>query len=216
MIRVAVADDHDLVRAGFRIILEAEADLTVVGEAADGEAAIALARSERPDIVLMDVQMPGIGGLDATAAIVDSFPETRVLILTPFERDDYIFGAIRNGAAGVSPEELASGGAGGGGSNRRRRRRLAGPVRDPAYRRGVRAPCPGYPPSRPPATDGSGDRGSRVGGPGSDQFRDRRCAVRGRRHRQSHVSAILTKLSLRDRVQAVVFAYEAGVIRPGS
>lgn len=99
-IRVLLVDDQELIRVGFRLVLEAEADMVVVGEAGDGEAAIALAAEQRPDVVLMDVRMPGTDGITATGRITRDHPETRVLVLTTFDLDEYAFGAIQAGAGG--------------------------------------------------------------------------------------------------------------------
>jgi DNA-binding NarL/FixJ family response regulator len=99
-IRVLLVDDQQLIRVGFRLVLEAEDDIIVVGEAGDGHEAIAQASALRPDLVLMDIRMPGLDGIAATAAIVRQHPETRVLVLTTFDLDEYAFGAIRAGASG--------------------------------------------------------------------------------------------------------------------
>lgn len=99
-IRVLLVDDQELIRIGFRLVLEAEPDMQVVGEAADGDAAVSLAADLQPDVVLMDVRMPGLDGIAATASIVRARPETRVLVLTTFDLDEYAFGAIRAGASG--------------------------------------------------------------------------------------------------------------------
>jgi len=99
-ISLLLVDDQQLIRLGFRMVLEAEADMVVVGEAADGHAAIAQAAALRPDVVLMDIRMPGLDGIAATEAIVREHPQTRVLVLTTFDLDEYAFGAIRAGASG--------------------------------------------------------------------------------------------------------------------
>lgn len=99
-IRVMLVDDQELIRLGFRLVLEAEDDITVVAEAGDGAAAVSAARTHRPDVVLMDVRMPGMDGITATAEIVRDFPDTRVLVLTTFDLDEYAFGAVRAGASG--------------------------------------------------------------------------------------------------------------------
>jgi len=99
-IRVLLVDDQELIRLGFRMVLEAEDDLVVIGEAGDGRTAVAQAESLRPDIVLMDIRMPGLDGIAATEAIVREHPDTRVLVLTTFDLDEYAFGAIRAGASG--------------------------------------------------------------------------------------------------------------------
>ncbi|MGD0068244.1 MAG: response regulator transcription factor, partial [Streptosporangiaceae bacterium] len=111
MIRVLLADDQALLRVGFRFILEAEADIEVVGEAGDGAAAIGMARALHPDVVLMDVRMPGTDGIQATAAVTAAFPATRVLILTTYDLDEYVLAGLKAGASGfllkdVPPEEL--------------------------------------------------------------------------------------------------------------
>lgn len=99
-IRIILVDDQELIRVGFRLVIEAESDMRVVGEATDGDAAVALAAQLRPDVVLMDVRMPGRDGIAATEAIVQAQPETRVLVLTTFDLDEYAFGAIKAGASG--------------------------------------------------------------------------------------------------------------------
>lgn len=216
MIRVVLADDQDLVRAGFRLILEGERDITVVGEATNGREAVQQAAREKPDVVLMDVQMPEMNGLDATGEIAGKAPDVRVLILTTFERDDYVFTALRRGAAGFMlknspPEELVE-------AVRTVARGDA--LLAPSVTRRIIEEFSRLAPVSPPVE--------------LEQLTERELEVltlvgRGLSNREiaealfvgdatvkSHVSAILTKLHLRDRVQAVVFAYESGVIRPGT
>jgi DNA-binding NarL/FixJ family response regulator len=106
VIRVLLADDQGLVRAGFRALLSAQADIAVVGEAADGAEAVSLATDERPDIVLMDIRMPRMDGLEATRAITASLPDARVIVLTTFELDEYVFGALRAGASGFLLKDI--------------------------------------------------------------------------------------------------------------
>lgn len=216
MIRVALADDHAVVRAGFRLILETEPDIDVVGEAADGREAVRLATLEAPDVILMDVQMPGTNGLEATRLIAERAPDVRVLILTTFERDDYVFGALRNGAAGFllknsPPEDVidAVRTVAGGDSL------LAPSVTRRIIEEYVRT---GGAPVAPPELDALTERECEVlvqVGRGLSNREIAEALFVGEATVKSHVSAILTKLGLRDRVQAVVFAYEAGLIRPG-
>ena len=217
MIRVLLVDDQQLVRSGFRMIVDAEADITVVGEAADGSEAVRMVKHERPDLVLMDIQMPGMDRLEATAAISALPPPVpRVLMLTTFERDDYVFSALRNGASGfllknAPPERLleairvvASGDS----------------LLAPSVTRRIVEEF-----ARRPAVAASSRE--------LERLTEREVEVLGllaRGHTnaeiaevlfvgeatvKTHVSNVLTKLDLRDRVQAVVFAYEHGVVQPG-
>ena len=218
-IRVVIADDQAMVRAGFALILDAEANIEVVGEAHDGEHAVAVFAQAQPDIVLMDVQMPKLDGIEATREIVrEGSASARVLILTTFERDDYIFAALRAGASGFllknsPPEELI----------RAVRVIAAGDaLLAPAVTRRLIAEYSHA--SRPPRND-----------PRLDQLTEResevlRLLAEGRSNSElatalevgegtikTHISSVLGKLGLRDRVQAVVFAYESGfVTRRGS
>jgi len=216
-VRVVIADDQAMVRAGFALILDAEDDIDVVGEANDGDDAVALARATRPDVVLMDVQMPKLDGIAATRAIVgEEGAESRVLILTTFERDDYVFEALRAGASGFllknsPPEELV-----------RAVHVVAGgdALLAPAVTRRV---IEGYAKftRRPPEDPLLGSlteretevlRALAVGRTNSEIARD--LGV-GEGTVKTHVSHVLGKLGLRDRVQAVVFAYESGLVLPG-
>ncbi len=215
--RVLLADDQSMVRTGFRMILESEPDIEVVGEAASGEQATAAARRLHPDVVLMDIQMPGGDGLEATRRITESPDITsRVVILTTFERDEYVFEALHAGASGfllknAPPEQLveavrvvAAGDALLAPSVTRR-------IIEQFSRRPVEA-----------------DVRERVE---SLTQREREVLVllaRGRSNSElaadlfvtegtvkTHVSSLLAKLGLRDRVQAVVMAYESGLVTPG-
>ncbi|MEU2776174.1 response regulator transcription factor [Streptomyces sp. NPDC007162] len=215
-IRVTVADDQAVVRAGIAAILDAEPDLCVVGQAADGGTAVELALSARPDVALMDLRMPGIGGLAATAAITERSPGTRVLVLTTFGLDDYLFAALRAGAAGfllkdTEPERVIDavrvvhGGAA---------------LLDPAVTRKLIdrfADGPG--PLDTARLDLLTPRETEV----------LRQVARGLSNAEiaavlgvspptvkDHVSVLLGKLGVRDRVQATIAAYETGLIRPGS
>jgi DNA-binding NarL/FixJ family response regulator len=213
-IRIVLADDQEMVRTGFRMILGTEDDLDVVGEAATGEAAVWEAEQRRPDIVLMDIQMPVLDGLEATRRIVASpaAAATRVLILTTFERDDYIFEALQAGASGfllknASPEELVYAvrvvAAGDALLAPSVTRRLLGEMSRPRLR-----------PQLASLTDREVEvlRGI-AGGLSNAELADR--LILGEATIKTHVSRILMKLQLRDRVQAVAFAYESGLVQPG-
>jgi DNA-binding NarL/FixJ family response regulator len=215
-ITVVLADDQALVRRGFRLILEAEPDIEVVAEAEDGQQAIDAVRRHRPAVVLMDIQMPGLDGLEATRRILgQSGNQTRVLILTTFERDDYVFEALQIGASGfllktAPPEELLT-------AVRvvSRGEALLSPsvtrrVIQEVTRQQRRAP-------RSPDLDRLTQRELEV----------LRLLAEGRSNAEiaaelylseatvkTHTSSILSKLGLRDRVQVVVFAYKQGIIEP--
>lgn len=216
-ISVMLVDDQALVRAGFRMILEAHDDIEVVGEASDGDQAVVTARQLRPDVVLMDIQMPRMDGLRATARIVQE-PDigSRVVILTTFERDDYIFEALRAGASGfllknAPPEELvhavrvvASGDA-----------LLAPSVTRQVIEEYARRPTPRR---DEPALDRLTEREREVLkllATGRSNSELAAHLYLGEGTIKTHVSNVLTKLGLRDRMQAVVFAYESGLVEPG-
>ncbi len=216
MIRVLIADDQALVRAGFRMILKAEPEIDVVAEASDGHRAVALAGELRPDVVLMDVRMPVMDGIEATRRIVDSYPSPRVLVLTTFDLDEYVYEALRAGASGFllkdAPEEQLIAGI--------RVVRDGGSLFAPAVTRRLIERFAGAQPVQPP--------------PGLEELTARelevlRLVARGFSNAEiaatlvvsehtvkTHVAHILRKLDLRDRVQAVVLAYESGTVRPGS
>jgi DNA-binding NarL/FixJ family response regulator len=214
MLRVLLADDQDLVRAGFRVILGMEDDIEVVGEAGDGLAAVELAERLRPDVVLMDVQMPGIDGLEATRRVLGR-DGTRVVILTTFDREDYLFEALRAGASGfllknASPEDLveavrivARGDA------------LLSPAVTRRVIARVSAPAPAAPPHRPPElTDREFEVLVKLAR-GASNAEIAKELYLGETTVKTHVSRVLTKLGLRDRTHAVVFAYEKGIVAPG-
>ena len=218
MIRVLLADDQDLVRAGFRALLDAQDDIEVVAEAADGDEAVQLAHRHRPDVVLMDIRMPGTDGLAATRTITadERLSGVRVVILTTFELDEYVFEAIRAGASGflvknTKPVELlqavravAAGDALLSPSvTRRLIREFAARTRE--------AP-------RPPALDTLTEREREVmalvaEGLTNDEIAER--LVVSPLTAKTHVSRSMVKLGARDRIQLVVFAYESGLVRPG-
>jgi DNA-binding NarL/FixJ family response regulator len=217
-IRVLLADDQDLVRAGFRALLDAQDDIEVVGEAGDGDEAVRLARRHRPDVVLMDIRMPGTDGLAATRAIAgdDRLAGARIVILTTFELDEYVFEAVRAGASGfivkhTKPAELlaavravAAGDALLSPSvTRRLIREFAARTRD--------AP-------RPPALDALTEREREIMALVAEGLTNHEIAERlvvSPLTVKTHVSHAMVKLGARDRIQLVVFAYQSGLVRPG-
>jgi RNA polymerase sigma factor (sigma-70 family) len=218
MTSVLVADDQALVRVGLRKILENEPDLTVAGEAEDGSDAVAAARRLRPDIILMDVRMPVLDGIEATRRIVSTGAATRVLILTTFGLDTYVYDALRAGASGfmlkdAPPEEIVAG------------------VRIVANGDALLAPAvtrsvieefvrrEESPSTLPPAIEELTPREREVldllaAGLSNPEI----CArlVISEATAKTHVARILQKLGLRDRVQVVIYAYEVGIVRPGA
>jgi DNA-binding NarL/FixJ family response regulator len=218
MIRVLLADDQTLVRAGFRSILSDEDDIEVVAEAANGEQAVARARELRPDVVLMDIRMPELDGLEATRRIVADprLDHVRVIILTTFDLDDYVYGALRSGAGGflvkdTEPAELihavrvvARGDALIAPSiTRRLIAEFAGRVKRPDPSPRLHA-----------LTEREREVMTLVGGGlSNDEIAER--LVLSPATAKTHVSRVMTKLGARDRAQLVVFAYEAGMITPG-
>jgi DNA-binding NarL/FixJ family response regulator len=220
VIRVLIADDQSLVRAGFRLILDAESDIEVVGEAADGLAAVLAARETSPDVVLMDIRMPNVDGLEATRRLLDGRDDgPSVLILTTFDLDEYVYEGLRAGASGfmlkdTPPEQLveairvvASGDA----------------LLSPTITRRVIEEFVRRPPDsvrKPPAE---------LEELTSRELEILRLIARGLSNAEiakeafvsettvkTHVARILMKLRLRDRVQAVVYAYESGLVEPGA
>ena len=216
MVSVLLADDDQLTRTGLRLIIESDQDLTVVGEAADGLEAIHLTRALRPEVVVMDVRMPGLDGLEATRQIVQETPDgPRILILTTFELDEYVFGALRAGASGFllkrsSPEVLIEGikviAAGDG--------LLAPSVTRRLIQEFARQPDPPAPPAAPLESLTQREREvlTLVGAGLSNRELAARLYI-SEATVKTHVKRILMKLGLRDRIQAVVLAYEIGLVR---
>lgn len=217
MISVLIVDDQDLVREGLRMMLEAEPDLCVAGEAGNGSQALAQARRLDPDVVLMDVRMPEMDGIESTAQLVRGGCRARILILTTFNLDEYVYRAMKAGASGFLLKDAS-------------REQLAGAVRTVSAGQALLAPaitrrliedfCRG------PAPGGSAD--SATGRLSKRELQVVRLVAQGLSNAEiaaklylseatikSHVARILAKLSLRDRVQVAVFAYEKGIVRPG-
>jgi DNA-binding NarL/FixJ family response regulator len=216
-IRVLVADDQGMVRSGFSTLLNAQPDIEVIGEAVNGQDAIAGAARLKPDVILMDVRMPVLDGLQATRQIAATDDHPRILVLTTFDLDDYVYEALRAGASGFLLKDASAG-------------ELAEAVRVVAAGDGLLAPG---------VTRRLIAEFARMGGPrlsarkSVKNLTDRETEVlalvaRGMTNAEiagylvvaeqtvkTHVSHVLTKLGLRDRAQAVVFAYESGLVRPG-
>jgi DNA-binding NarL/FixJ family response regulator len=218
MIDVVIADDQDLVREGLRMMLDAEPDIRVVGEARTGKEAIARAHNLTPDVILMDIRMPEVDGIEATRRLTAAGSPTRVLVLTTFDLDEYVYRAMRAGASGFLLKDAT-------------REQLADAVRSvhvgdallaPAItRRLVEDYC------RRPSPDRSSTIADHRLSPReldvvelvADGMSNAEIAERlvlGETTVKSHVARILAKLDLRDRVQIVVFAYESGIVRPGT
>jgi DNA-binding NarL/FixJ family response regulator len=217
VISVLIVDDQDLVREGLRMLLEAEPDLRVAGEARSGSQALAQARRLDPDVVLMDVRMPEMDGIQATAQLVRSGCRARILMLTTFNLDEYVYHAMKAGAGGFLLKDAS-------------REQLAGAVRTVAAGQALLAPaitrrliedfCRG------PAPGAMAD--GRIGRLSERELEVVRLVAQGLSNAEiaaklylseatikSHVARVLAKLALRDRVQIAVFAYENGIVRPG-
>jgi DNA-binding NarL/FixJ family response regulator len=218
MIRVVIADDQALVRGGFRVLVDSAEDLAVVGEAANGAEAVDVVHHERPDVVLMDIRMPTMDGLEATRRIMASTPATRVLVLTTFDLDEYVFAALKAGASGfllkdTPPAALLTG------------------IRTVAEGEALLSPSitqqlireyvnrPDSPPVPPPELDGLTDRELEVLALVARGWSNVEVAERlfiTPATTKSHVSRLLMKLGARDRAQLIVMAYEVGLVSPGS
>jgi DNA-binding NarL/FixJ family response regulator len=218
-VRVVVADDQELVRSGFAMIVGAQPDLVVVGEAADGAEAVTVARRERADVVLMDVRMPRVDGIEATRRLAgpDVADPVKVVILTTFDLDEYVYAALRAGASGFLLKDV-------------RREDLVHAIRVVAAGEALLAPSvtrrliadfaarPAADAGRPAELDRLTPREHEVLeliGLGRNNAEIGAALVVGEATVKTHVGRVLMKLGLRDRVQAVIYAYEAGLVAPG-
>ena len=217
-IRVLLCDDQALVRSGFRLILEAREDIEVVGEAEDGGEAIELARQVDPDVILMDIRMPNVDGVEATRRLVTGGARARIIVLTTFDLDEYVFESIRAGASGFLLKDVQP-------------TQLVDAIRVVAAGEALLAPSvtrrllerfahtlPGQE-KPPPELASLTERELEVltllaGGLSNAELAER--LFLSETTVKSHISSVLRKLGLRDRVQAVVLAYEAGLVRPGT
>jgi len=217
VISVLIADDQDLVREGLRMLLEAEPDLAVAGEAADGSQALAQARLLDPDVILMDVRMPAMNGIEATTRLVQAGSRARILMLTTFNLDEYVYHALKAGASGFLLKHAS-------------RDQLTGGVRAVAAGETLLAPaitrrliedfCSGPAPGTPVAgaAGGLSERELGVVRLVAQGLSNAEIAARlylSEATVKSHIVRILAKLGLRDRVQVAVYAYEHGIVRPG-
>jgi DNA-binding NarL/FixJ family response regulator len=217
-IRVLLCDDQALVRSGFRLILESREDIAVVGEAEDGREAIELARRVDPDVILMDIRMPNVDGVEATRRLVGGGSRARIVVLTTFDLDEYVFESIRAGASGFLLKDVQPA-------------QLVDAIRVVAAGEALLAPTvtrrllerfahtlPGEE-KPPPELESLTERELEVlkllaSGLSNAELAE--CLFLSETTVKSHISSVLRKLGLRDRVQAVVLAYEAGLVRPGS
>jgi DNA-binding NarL/FixJ family response regulator len=218
MIRVLIADDESLVRGGLRMILEAQKDIEVVAEAEDGHRAVRLAEQLAPEVVLMDIRMPGLDGLEATRRILAARTGARIIVLTTFDLDEYVYEAMRAGASGfllksARPQQLVeavrsvvAGDA-----------LLAPEITRRLLAEFLRRPPPGAAPR--PGLDELTGRELEVFELIAAGLSNAEIAARlivGEETVKTHVSRVFLKLGLRDRVQAVIAAYETGLVRPGN
>jgi DNA-binding NarL/FixJ family response regulator len=216
VIRVLIAEDQAMVRAGFRALIEAEPDLAVAGEAATGREAVELALAQRPDVVLMDVRMPEMDGLEAARRIAaePTLADTRILVLTTFELDEYVFGALRAGASGF----LLKGGAPADLLAAIRIVAAGDALLAPSVTRRLIAAYAATPDRRPAGVEGLDDLTARereVLGLVAEGLTNAEIAERlvlSPLTAKTHVSRILTKLGARDRVQLVVIAHQGGLV----
>ena len=216
MIRVLLVDDQELVRSGFRLILDLAEGIDVVGEAADGREAVRLAKELDPDVVLMDVRMPELDGIEATQRLQHAGVDARILVLTTFDLDDYVYGALKAGASGFLLKDAP-------------REQLVTAIRTVARGEALLAPAITQRlierfVTRTPAADASAALSElsqrelevlRLMSRGLNNAEIADHLILGQATVKTHVASILRKLAVRDRVQAVVFAYEHGIVEPG-
>jgi DNA-binding NarL/FixJ family response regulator len=215
-VRVVIADDQELVRTGFRMILKAEPDIEVVGEAGDGAEAIELAQALRADVVLMDIRMPGVDGLEATRRLIAKAPHTRVLILTTFDLNEYVYEALRAGASGFLLKDapaaqlvtairvVADGEA-----------LLAPSITRRLIAEFARRPSPSAKPDEMKELTARELEVLRLLARGLSNAEIAKKLFVSDATVKTHVARVLRKLALRDHVQAVVLAYESGLVQPG-
>jgi DNA-binding NarL/FixJ family response regulator len=217
VIRVLLADDQELVRSGFRLILELAEGIEIVAEAADGREAVQLAKELQPDVVLMDVRMPELDGIEATRRLRQAGVDARVLVLTTFDLDEYVYAAVRAGASGFLLKDAP-------------REQLVTAVQTVARGEALLAPAITQRlierfVARPPASEVApalGELSARelevlqLVARGLSNAEIAAELVVGEATVKTHVARVLRKLDVRDRVQAVVFAYESGLVQPGS
>jgi DNA-binding NarL/FixJ family response regulator len=212
MIRVGIADDQALVRSGFRMILDARPDIEVVGEAGDGNEAVELVTEQQPDVLLLDIRMPNMDGIEATRRIVSLGSSTRILILTTFDLDEYVHDAIRGGASGFLLKDV-------------RPNELVDAIRVLASGNALLAPTAltqllkhfETRPAAPPQLDALTERETeilRLLARGQSNAEIASTLVLSEATVKTHVSSVLRKLGVRDRVQAVIAAYDAGLVEP--
>lgn len=214
MISVLIVDDQDLIRKGLRMLLEAEPDLRVIGEAGDGSQALAQARRLDPDVILMDVRMPGLDGIQATAHLAQAGSRARILMLTTFNLDEYVYHAMKAGAGGFLLKDAT-------------REQLTGAIRAvcagetllaPAITRRLiedfcRGPAPGT--TADGALSGREHEVVRLIAAGQSNAEIAASLYLSKATIKSHITRILARLGLRDRTQIAIYAYENGIVRPG-